>query len=97
MSGEQAPDQERITIAWQNPAIMQIGKSGLTEGVIREAKRLLKEHRYIKVRILRTALGGDLTKEGLVEGLCERTGARLAGIRGNTAVVYRLRHGRRHK
>lgn len=69
---------------------MQIGKSGVTEGLVKEATRLLKKHRYIKVRILRSAIG-DQTKEELVEKLCGESKATLAGFRGNTAVIYRLR------
>jgi RNA-binding protein len=83
-------DPTRISIAWQDPAMLQIGKSGLTEGLVKEATRLLKKHRYIKVRLLRSAIG-DSSKEEIIEELCEEAKATLAGRRGNTAVIYRLR------
>ena len=87
------PDPVRITIAWQDPAMMQIGKSGLSDGVVKEAIRLLKLHKYIKVRVLRSALGGNQTKESMLQALCDSTQAQLSGIRGNTAVIYRLKKG----
>ena len=85
------PDLERIKIVWQDPVLMQIGKSGVSEGVVKELDRLLKEHKYMKIRILRSALDTGLSKEKLLETVCERTGAVLAGTRGNTAVIYRLK------
>ena len=85
------PDPERIKIIWQDPVMMQIGKSGISEGVIRELDRLLKEHKYMKIRILRSALDTGLTKEQLLETLCEKTGAKSVGTRGNTSVIYRLK------
>lgn len=70
--------------------MLQIGKSGVTEGLVNEATRLLKRHRYIKVRLLRSALG-ESTKEEIVARLCEESKATMVGIRGSTAVIYRLR------
>jgi RNA-binding protein len=83
------PDRMRINIAWQDPAIMQIGKSGLSEGIIKETKRLLKKHKYIKVRLLRSALISS-SKKDVFESLAQRTGSNLVGIRGNTAVLFKL-------
>jgi RNA-binding protein YhbY len=93
MSNTQKPDPTRVKIAWQDPVMMQIGKSGISEGVVLELGRLLKEHKYIKVRVLRSALDTGLTKESLLQQICERTGSTLAGVRGNTAVLFRLRPG----
>ncbi|MEE9540319.1 MAG: YhbY family RNA-binding protein [Candidatus Thorarchaeota archaeon] len=82
-------DSTRISIAWQDPVMLQIGKAGLTDSTISEARRLLKKHKCFKVRALRSALDGELTKQMLFEALCERAGAELAGLRGNTAVIYK--------
>ncbi len=82
-------DSKRIRNAWQDPDMLQKGKAGLTDSTISEAKRLLKKHKCFKVRALRSALDGELTKQMLFETLCERVGAELAGLRGNTAVVYK--------
>jgi RNA-binding protein len=84
------PDPIRIKITWQEPAMMQIGKAGVSDSVVEEAKRLLKRHQYIKVRILRNAIG-EFSKLDLMKLLCERSGATFAGVRGNTAVIHRVR------
>lgn len=86
-------DPIRINIAWQEPAMMQVGKAGVSDSVVEEAKRLLKKHQYIKVRILRSAIG-ESNKLELMRLLCERSGASFAGVRGNTAVIYRTRGSR---
>ncbi|NHI83439.1 MAG: YhbY family RNA-binding protein [Candidatus Thorarchaeota archaeon] len=85
------PDPTRIGIVWQEPAMMQIGKGGISEGVIKEATRLLKKHRYIKIRLLRTGGGSTPSRQEIFEKISASLGARLAGVRGNTAVIYRLR------
>jgi RNA-binding protein len=87
-------DPTRVSIAWQDPAMVQIGKGGVSENLVKEITRLLKKHHYIKVRMLRSALDDD-TKTELINNLCEKTGARLAGVRGNTAVIFRFRASQR--
>ncbi|MFX1561026.1 MAG: YhbY family RNA-binding protein [Promethearchaeota archaeon] len=84
------PDPMRIRITWQEPAMMQVGKAGVSDSVVEEAKRLLRKHQYIKIRILRSAIG-ESNKLELMRLLCERSGATFAGARGNTAVIYRTR------
>lgn len=73
--------------------MMQIGKGGVSDNVVEEAKRLLKKHHYIKVRVLRNAIG-DSNKRDIFTLLCQKTGARLDGMRGNTAVIYKTREMR---
>ncbi|TFG30993.1 YhbY family RNA-binding protein [Candidatus Thorarchaeota archaeon] len=87
-------DQNRIKRAWQEPAMVQIGKGGVSEDFVKETIRLLKKHNYIKVRMLRSALG-TTSKLELMNDLCEKTGATLAGVRGNTAVIHRIRASQR--
>ncbi len=82
-------DSTRISIAWQDPVMLQIGKAGITDNTISEARRLLKKHKCFKVRVLRSALNGELPKQMLFETLCERAGAELVGLRGTTAVVHK--------
>jgi len=83
-------DVKRIQIVWQDPAMMQIGKGGVSDSVVEEANRLLKKHQYIKVRVLRNTIGKG-SKIEIVELLCQKTGAKLDGFRGNTAVIYKTR------
>jgi RNA-binding protein YhbY len=87
-------DPTRVSIAWQEPAMAQIGKSGLSDNLVKEIVRLLKKHQYIKVRILRSSLG-EASKKELIDELCAKTGAHLAGMRGNTAVIFRYRASQR--
>ena len=81
-----------INIAWQEPAMIQIGKGGVADNLVKETVRLLKKHKYIKVRMLRSALDTK-TKQELMTTLCERTGATFEGLRGNTGVMYKIRAG----
>ncbi|MFW9767616.1 MAG: YhbY family RNA-binding protein [Candidatus Thorarchaeota archaeon] len=84
-------DQRKIQIVWQDPAMVQIGKGGVSDNVVEEVKRLLKRHQYIKVRVLRSAIG-DKDKIEIITLLSQKTGARIDGFRGNTAVIYKTRH-----
>jgi RNA-binding protein YhbY len=84
----------RIKIAWQEPAMIQIGKGGVSDNLVKETVRLLKKHNYIKVRMLRSALDSAAKKE-LMTTLCEKTGATFEGLRGNTAVIYKIRASQR--
>ena len=90
ISMKDGKDLKRIQIIWQNPAMMQIGKGGVSDNVVEEATRLLKKHQYIKVRVLRNAIGNS-SKNEIMDLLCQKTGARLDGVRGNTAVIYKTR------
>ena len=81
-----------INIAWQESAMIQIGKGGVSDNLVKETVRLLKKHKYIKVRMLRSALDTK-TKQELMTTLCERTGATFEGLRGNTGVMYKIRAG----
>lgn len=87
-------DPTRVSIAWQEPAMAQIGKSGVSDNLVKEIVRLLKKHQYIKVRILRSSLG-EASKAELINELCTKTRAHLAGTRGNTAVIFRYRASQR--
>lgn len=80
----------RISTAWQEAAMIQIGKGGVSDSLVKEIVRLLKKHNYIKVRMLRSALD-TMTKQELMTSLCERTGATFEGLRGNTGVIYKIR------
>ena len=84
----------KINIAWQEPAMIQIGKGGVSDNLVKETVRLLKKHNYIKVRMLRSALD-TMTKKELMTALCEKTGATFEGLRGNTGVIYKVRAGQR--
>ncbi len=84
------PDPARVGIAWQDPAMINVGKGGVSDGVMKETKRLLKKHKYIKVRLLRSAMLENPSKDDIIQKLCLSTGAKMVGIRGNTAVIYKI-------
>ena len=91
MRHQKEPDKYSIGLAWQEPALLQIGKSGLSEGVVKEAKRLLKSHEYVKLRLLRSARAQADSQKEILKSLCEETGATLIGTRGHTGLIYKSR------
>ncbi len=74
----------------QGPADVIIGKNGLSEGVLREIDRRLKEKGVVKVKALRTAIiATGLDRRELARRVAEAVGARLLDVRGRTFVLYR--------
>ena len=73
----------------QGPADVIVGKSGLTDSVIAEIKRRLREKRAVKVKMLKSALqteGKD--RKEMARSIAERVGARLLEVRGRTMILY---------
>jgi RNA-binding protein len=68
--------------------VIRLGGAGLTDAVIQETVRALRDHELIKVK----APGGDRTARDTLFGeLAQRTGSALADRIGNVAVLYRPR------
>ncbi|OWJ53988.1 YhbY family RNA-binding protein [Pyrodictium delaneyi] len=77
-------------IVQQGPADVIIGKNGLSEGVLKEIDRRLKEKGVVKVKALRTAVKvTGLDRRELARRVAEKLGARLLDVRGRTFVLYR--------
>lgn len=76
------------------PAVLQVGKAGLTEAVVAEIEARLKRDRLLKIRLLRSATESGDRKE-IGKELAERAHAVLVEVRGNTVVLYRPRRGTR--
>ena len=68
-------------------AVVQVGSSGVTEGVIAAAAQALADHELIKVKI---AAERD-EREAAVGALVEGTGAELAQMLGKTALLFKKR------
>ena len=70
-----------------NP-VVQIGGSGLTEGIVAEVDRALTAHELIKVRI-----AGDDREKRIAVGdeLCARTGAAAVHRVGKILILWRPR------
>lgn len=67
---------------------LNIGKNGVTDSLIEELLRQLKQNKLVKVKILKSALG-DMDRTAISEELAKRTGSQLIEIRGSSAVLYR--------
>lgn len=75
--------KELIKKAKANHADIRIGKNGLSEGVINEIKRRLKEHKVIKVKI-----GIDVEdRREFAKKVAEIVNAKLIEVRGYTFIL----------
>lgn len=71
----------------------QVGKSGVTDGVVQELVARLEREPLVKVRLLKGAREDAGVKE-VAADLAERAGVVLIEVRGHTALFYRPRRGR---
>jgi RNA-binding protein YhbY len=63
-----------------------MGKAGITNPFVSEAKVLLRKHRRLRIRVLKSALGQERT--GVLAGeVASRTGAILVGVRGHVITL----------
>jgi RNA-binding protein len=65
------------------PAVL-IGKNGLTEGIINEVGKHLKQRKLIKVRLLKSAK----REEGVARKLAAKAQAVVVNEVGHTIVLY---------
>ena len=66
--------------------VIRLGNAGLTEAVVAESARALRDHELIKVK----APGGDrAARDALFAALAAGTGSALVQRIGNVAVLYR--------
>ncbi len=77
-------------IVQQGPADVIIGKAGVSEGVLREIDRRLREKGVIKVRVLKSALKvSGMDRREIARYVASRVGALLLDVRGRTFVLFR--------
>jgi len=73
-------------LAHHRKPIVQTGANGLTDAVLVEVERALKDHELIKVRLV----AGDRTeRSAMISEVCERTQAALVQRIGHVAVLFR--------
>lgn len=72
----------------------QIGKSGVTEGVVKELVTWLEREPLVKVRLLKGARG-EADAKTVAGDLAAKAGAVLVEVRGHTALFYRPKRGRK--
>jgi RNA-binding protein len=71
-------------------ATVNVGKGGLSEGVLDELDVQLKRQHLVKVKIQRSAVGGDReSKDMQAIELASHLGAELVERRGHTVLLYR--------
>jgi len=68
--------------------ILRIGKSGLTDGVLKEIEKQLKKRKLIKIKFLKSALDGKNRKEFAKE-IATKTRSELIDQVGFVIVLYR--------
>jgi RNA-binding protein len=69
---------------------LQVGKEGITRGVIEELEKQLKKSLLVKVKILKSARE-KVDKRDIIRSLAELSGSELVEERGNPAVFCRKR------
>jgi RNA-binding protein len=82
-------DKRELARVWaeEKPSI-RIGKGGIDAGLVAEVKRLIKQKRIIKVRVLRSALAASAVDE-LIAELAAKTSCQVWGRRGSVVVLAR--------
>ena len=66
--------------------IMQIGKSGITDALVKTVSDALEARELIKLRVLESC---DLGVRGAAEELAARTGAETVAVIGTKCILYR--------
>lgn len=66
--------------------VVQLGKDGVTEGVLEAVDQALDDHELIKIRIGQNAL---VDRKDAAAALAHETGADVAQVLGNTVLLYR--------
>lgn len=65
-----------------------VGKNGVTDSLIEEINRQLKDNKLIKVKVLKSAMD-EMSREDIAHLLVEKTGAELIEVKGNTVVLFK--------
>ncbi len=66
--------------------VLQVGQHGVTEAVIRETSRALRDHELIKV-----GMKNPVDKKAMAAQLAAETDAHLCGLVGHVVILYRER------
>jgi len=92
MSKLTAGQKRRIKrrLSGEKPTIW-IGKSGVSQELLKEIEKQLDKKEMVKIKILKSALEGDKAKQ-IALRIAEQTEASLVEVRGHTFMLYK-----RHK
>ena len=69
-------------------ATVQIGKSGITEGIIDEIKSQLEKRKIVKIKFLKNSKRDDFKMK--IESFALQTHAEIVEIRGFTATLKKM-------
>lgn len=84
--------KEKLNTIKINPAVIIIGKNGLTEGLIDSIRKQLKKDKLIKVKILKTAKGlEEIGRKKFAEIIVNKVEANLIEIRGYNLILEKKR------
>ena len=66
--------------------VVTVAGNGLTENVVTEVDRALRDHELIKIKL---AVGDRDTKKGIITDLCAQTEAQLIQSMGHMVLLFR--------
>jgi RNA-binding protein len=69
-------------------AIVQVGKGGLDEGLIKAVDQALADHELIKIKVGDTA---ELDRHSAAEEIAVQTRSEVAQVIGNVVLLYRAK------
>ncbi|MBW9140790.1 MAG: YhbY family RNA-binding protein [Candidatus Aramenus sulfurataquae] len=78
--------KERIKRLRMGETDVRIGKNGISDGVINEIKRRLKEHEVVKVRIGMK----DLDRREVAQRVASLTNSKVIEVRGYTFILKKI-------
>lgn len=67
-----------------------IGKGGASEDLVEEVEKQLDKNKMVKVKILKSALAEQETKQ-IASKIAEDTGSSLVAVRGHVFTLYKHR------
>ncbi len=67
--------------------LVRVGKSGITDSVVKETGKLLKKKQLIKIKLLKSSLD-SADRRGLGAELAQKTGSIIISDVGNTLCLY---------
>ena len=67
-----------------------VGKEGASSQILNEISRQLEKREMVKIKVLRTALKDEETKE-IASKIAEQTESTLVDVRGHTIILYKIR------
>jgi RNA-binding protein len=76
-------------LSGEKPTIW-IGKTKVSQELLKEVEKQLKKREMVKIKILRSALDGEEAKE-IASRIAEQTGASLVEVRGHTFILFKRR------